>query len=156
MKLVEAPYSSSTAMVSDEFQRAAQWRGVIPARSRLFTSAPLPRSNRTTSSLLLIAAHMSAVLPSSSAIISTGTPAYKHSSTELMSPSHTAEVKLWTYCLSITMEEIVKSKQFDVCETHFYHSLCSINCFRSNVGASRNKTVSGRNNVVCMGNLQLF
>ena len=62
---------------------------------------------------------------------SMGTPSCNMLSTRLTSPSRAARWKRSMRFLSISMEETVKSKQFDVCQI-----LCSITYFRSNVGAS--------------------
>ena len=54
---------------------------------------------------------------------STGTPSFSIFSTLLTSPSRAASWNCVTRSSSISMEGTVKSKQFDVCETH--HSVQS-------------------------------
>ena len=121
--LIDAPWSINIAMASVEFLTAAQCTGVLPKRSRLFTSAPFCRSNRMTSVLFNAAAPKSAVW-SSQSTQSTGTPSCNMLSLRLTTPLLAARWNRSTRSLSIYMEETVKSKQFDVCQT-LWHSVQS-------------------------------
>ena len=94
-----------------------------------------------TSVLFLNAAGKSAV-QSSLLTQSTGTPSSSSSFTVLTSPAIAARWKWMTRSLSISTEETVKLKQFDVCET-LCHSVQSSTY--SNASARQNKTVSGGN-----------
>ena len=116
-------------MASVELNIVAQCTGVLPSRSRLFTSAPFCRSNRMTSVLLKYAAGKSAVR-SNQSTQSTGTPFCNMLSTRLTSPLLSAARKRSMRSSSISMEETVKSKQFDVCQT-FCHSVESATFFQT-------------------------
>ena len=132
--LIDAPCLINIAMASVELVHAAKCTGVSPSQSSLFTSAPFCRSNRMMSVQLYSAARKSAVWPHQ-LTQSTGTPSCNILSTRLTSTLWpAASRKRRTRSSLISMEETVKLKQFDVCQT-----LWSITYFRSNVGASKKK-----------------
>ena len=96
LKLHTQPYCNDIIWVIG-YRVVKHFQTIKP--SHLFTLTPFCSSNHMTLALILIAAHMSLVVPYKSALL-TYIPASDNSTTELMSPSRAAVMK-WSTSFSL-------------------------------------------------------